>query len=36
MTKIHITPPKVFAHLQPSLFADSIYYADLFRFNDAI
>ena len=36
MTKIHITPPKVFAYLQPSLFADSIYYADLFRFNDAI
>jgi hypothetical protein len=35
MTK-YITPPKVFAHLQPSLFADSIYYADLFRFNDAI
>lgn len=36
MNKIHITPPKVFAHLQPSLFADSIYYADLFRFNETI
>lgn len=36
MTKTHITPPKVFAHLQPSLFADSIYYADLFRFNKTI
>lgn len=29
-------PPEVFSHLKPSLFVDSIYYADLFRFNDAI
>ena len=35
MTK-YVNPTQIFSYLQPSLFADSIYYADLFRFDDTI